>query len=138
MEPGQLAVDKLKSMCKLHAELLHDSRETKEPVGQRNFDKASDLKIGQLVLNKNHTTSTFQPKYLADHRVVKILNGSTVIIPSPDGKEKKCNIHHGKPISSPTPFTSAFEEFQKSVTKEGQKLNTAKPSHYNLRLQSKE
>ena len=41
-------------------------------------------------------------------------------------------------VSPTTAFASAFEEFQRSVTKEGQKLNTVKPSHYNLRLQSKE
>ena len=131
-------MDKLKGMWKLHAELLHDSRETKDPVEERKFNKASDLKIGQLVLIKNHTASSFQPKYLADHRVVKILNDSTVIISYPDGKEKKCNIHHVKPISPTTAFTSAFEEFQKSVTNEGKELSTAKPSHYNLRSQSKE
>ena len=38
-EPGQLAVDKLKSMWKLHAELLHDSRETKDPEQGRNSIK---------------------------------------------------------------------------------------------------
>ena len=56
---------------------------------------------------------------------------------SPDGKEKKCNIHHVKAISPTTAFTSAFEEFQKSITK-GQKLNTAEQTHYNLRSHSKE
>ena len=137
-EPGQLAVDKLKSMWKLHAELLCDPRETTDPVEERKFDKASDLKIGQLILIKNHTASTFQPKYLADHRVVKIVDDSAVIMSSPDGKEKKCNIHHVKPIHPTTAFTSTFEEFQKSITKEGQKLNTVKQSHYCLRSQSKE
>ena len=73
---------------------------------------------------------TFQPKYLADHRVVEIVNDSTVIVTSPDGKEKKCNIHHVKAISPTIAFTSAFEEFQKSIAKEGQNLNTAKKSHY--------
>ena len=43
-EPWQLAVDKLKSMWKLHAELLWDSKEAKDPVEERKFDKASDLK----------------------------------------------------------------------------------------------
>ena len=51
-EPGQLAVDTLKHMWKLHAELLHDSRENKDPVDERNFNKGSNLKIGQLVLIK--------------------------------------------------------------------------------------
>ena len=117
---------------------LCDSRMTKDPIEKRKFDKASDLRIGWLVLIKNHTASTFQPKYLADHRVLKIVNDSTVIMSSPDGKEKKCNIHHIKPISTTIAFTSAFDEFQKSITKEGQKHNTANQNHYNLRSQSKE
>ena len=40
-------------------------------------------------------------------------------------------------MSPTTAFTSAFEEFQKSIAKEVQ-LNTAMQSHYNLRSQSKE
>ena len=133
-EPVKLGVDKLKRMSKLHAELLCDSRETKDPVKERKIDNASDLKIGQLFLIKNHTISTFQPKYLADHRVVKIVNDSTVITSSPDGKAKKCNIHNVKPI----PPTTTFEEFHKSITKQGKELNTEKPSHFNLRSQCKE
>ena len=136
MEPGQLAVDKFKSMWKLHAELLQDTRQYKYPGEEEKFNKASNSKIGQLVLIKNHTASTFQPKYLADHRVIKIVNDSTIIVASPDGKEKKCNIHHVKAISPTTTFTSAFEEFQKSIVKEGQKCIMVKKTHYHLRSQS--
>ena len=125
-------------MWKLHAELLHDSRQTKDPEEERKFNKASNLKIWQLVLIKNHTASTFQPKYLADHRLIKIVNDSTAIVSSPDGKEKKCNIHHVKAISPTTAFTSACEKFQKNITKEGQNPNIAKQSQYNLRSQSNE
>ena len=41
-EPEKLAVDKLKCMWKLHAELLHNSRLTQDPEEERKFDKASD------------------------------------------------------------------------------------------------
>ena len=41
-EPGPLPADKLRCMWRLHAELLHDSRENKDPVEERKFDKASD------------------------------------------------------------------------------------------------
>ena len=34
MKPGQLAVDKLKSVWKLHAELLQDTRQDKDPEGE--------------------------------------------------------------------------------------------------------
>ena len=121
-EPRQLAVDKLKSMWTLHTKLLWDSREAKDPEEEKKFDKASDVKTGQLVLIKNHTASTFQPKYLADHRVLKVLNDSMVVISSSDRKEKKCSIHHVKPISPTTAFTSAFEVFQKSIAKQGKNL----------------
>ena len=138
IEPGHLAVDMLKCMWRLHSELLHDCSQTKDTKEERKFKKASNLKIGQLVLIKNHNTSTFQPKYLAEHRVIKIVNENTVIVSSPDGKEKKCNIHHVKAISPTTVFTSAFEEFQKSIAKESQNLNIVKQTHYNLRSQSNE
>ena len=103
-------------------------------------EKESSIKhqIGQLVLIKNHTASTFQLKYLADHRIIKIVNDSTVIVASPDGREKKCNIHHVKAISPTTALTSAFEEFQKSISKEGQKHNATKQTQYNLRSQNKD
>ena len=57
---------------------------------------------------------------------------------SSDRKEKKSNIHHVKAISPTTAFTSAFEEFQTSITEESLKLNKAEQSDYNLRLQNKE
>ena len=129
-EPGQLAVDKLKCMWKLHAELLHDSRKSKDPEEERKFNKASNLKIGQLVLIKNHTASTFQPKYLGDHRITKIVHDSMVIVPSSDSKEKKCNIHHVKAISATTAFILAFEEFQESIAKESQSLTMTKQTYY--------
>ena len=131
-------MDKLKSMWKLHTELLQDTRCDKDPEGEGNFDKALNFKIQELVLIKNHAASTFQPKYLADHRIIRIVNYSTVIVASPDVREKKCNIHHVKAISPTTAFTSAFEEFQKSIWKEGQKCNTTKQTHCNLRSQTKE
>ena len=56
-------------MWKLHAELLWVTREAKDPEEERKFDNASDLKLGQLVMIKNHTASTFQPKYLANQSI---------------------------------------------------------------------
>ena len=78
--------------------------------------RPTDLKIGQLVLIKNNTSVTFDPKYLADHRVVRVVNKSVVILQTPYGKEKRCNIHNLKPISTLQVFTLAFQDFQKSIT----------------------
>ena len=45
---------------------------------------------------ENHNARAFQPKYLADYRIVKVINENTVIEATPDGTERKCNIHHIK------------------------------------------
>ena len=88
----------------------------KEGDDNTKHDKAANLKIGQLVLIKNNTDTAFDPKYLADHRVVQILNELVVILQTPDGKEKRCNIHNLKPINTSQAFTLAFKDFHESVT----------------------
>ena len=74
---------------------------------------------------KNHNVTAFQLKYVADYRVIKIVNKSTVMVASPDSKERKCNIHHIKPISPTEAFTSMFEEFTRASKQE---ILTCQPS----------
>ena len=56
--------------------------------------------MGQLVLVKYHNKGPFDPTYIYTDRVAGIPNNSTVLLTTPDGKERKCNIHHVKPVSS--------------------------------------
>ena len=55
----------------------------------------------------------FDPKYIADHRVICIVKESLVILQTPDGKEKRCNIHNLKPINMSQAFTLAFRTSKK-------------------------
>ena len=82
-----------------------------EPETGKKYNSTRDLKEGQLVLMKNHNVRAFHPKYLAHYRIVKVMNKNTVIVTTPDGRERKCNIHHIKLISPAETFTSTFEEF---------------------------
>ena len=95
-----------------------------------------NLKEGQLVHMKNYNVRTFQPKYVADYRVIKIINVNTVIVASPDGMERKCNFHHIKPILPTEAFTSEFEEFTKCIKGGNTHLSTQSSvqrwPHYNL------
>ena len=75
-QPGQLAVQELRKIWKLHAKLLEENRRD-EPVDNHKITKASDLKLGQLVFVKDHQKGTFDLTYVFDHRVVGILNDST-------------------------------------------------------------
>ena len=90
--------------------MLHDIKTKSDPEEGEDdikYDKATDLKIGQLVLIKNNTDMVFDPNHIADHRVTCIVNKSIVILQTPDGK-KRCNIHNLKPINTSQAFTLAF------------------------------
>ena len=118
-QPGRQMVQELQKLWKIHAETLHDIRTKNNPEegdDDTKYDKATDLKIGQLVLIKNNTGTAFDPKDLADHRIVWIVNESIVILQTPDGKEKRCNIYNVKPINTSQAFTLAFRDVQESAT----------------------
>ena len=117
-------------MWKLHAKLLVENRSIKA-AANRQVTKASDLKAGQLVFVKDHKNGTFNPFYVFKQRVAGIVNGSTVILTNPDGKEKRCNIHHIKLITALEASTSACKQFQDSIWKDPS--NTPPSDSYNLR-----
>ena len=49
---------------------------------------------------KNHAHHTFEPQYLLDYKVLKILNGKNFLLVTANAKEKKTNINDVKPCST--------------------------------------
>ena len=47
---------------------------------------AHNFKVGQLIAVKNHLRSTFEPKFVSDYRILKIIIECTLLIESPSGK----------------------------------------------------
>ena len=91
---------------------------------------ASDLKIGQLVFVEDHCKGTFDLVYTFDYRISTIVSESTVILTKPDGREKRCTIHHTKPLSALESSAGAFQQFQESIGKDP--INTQPGHQYNL------
>ena len=118
-----------------------------EPATDKKIIKASDLKIGQLLLVKNHCKGPFDPTDIFDPQVAEIPNNSMVLLTTPDGKEKKCNICHVKLVSSLEIYVGsqvegpigAFSQFQDSILQiSNNEGGTSIPQHlYNLWSQTK-
>ena len=72
----------------------------KQALGQQISISNPKFKIGQVGMVKNHACHTFELKYLLDYRALKILNDSTLLLLTSNGKEKKTNINNVKPCSS--------------------------------------
>ena len=113
-QPIQLAVQELRKLWKFHAKLLE---ETEEQMQQKT--RKSPKPVTKLIFY---------------HRVSGILNDSTVMLTTADWKEKKCNIHHVKPIMPVDAATNAFDQFQDSIKKNP--YDTAQ-NQYNLRSKVK-
>ena len=72
-QPGRLAVQEFRNIWKTHAKLLKELGQT-EPETDREYNSTQNLQEGQLVLMKNHSAKAFQPKYLANYQIIKIMN----------------------------------------------------------------
>ena len=77
--------------------------------------KNPTFKIGQPVMGENHAHHTFEPKYLLDYRVLKILNDITLLLVTPNGKERKTNNNGVKPCSTAEPVENAWDSFLGSI-----------------------
>ena len=80
----------------------------------KNF-KAHNFKIGQPIVVKNHLQNTFKPKFIADYRVLEIVNDCTLIIQSPDGKTRLININNAKPVSARLATDTALHDFKQTA-----------------------
>ena len=144
-QPGRLTVQELWKLWKLHTKLLAENRMV-EPAANKKITSALDLKFSQFVLVKNQCKGPFNPTFIYNHQVAKVLNDSTVLFITLDGKEKKCNIHHMKPVSSievhmgsQAEFPEgAFPKFWDSSIHTSSCTNASNVQHsYNLRSKHK-
>ena len=55
----------------------------------------------------------FEPKFMSDYRILKIVNECTLLFESPDGKTCQININDAKPVSASTAIDNALLEFKK-------------------------
>ena len=85
-QPGRFTVQELQKFWKLQAKLLAENRMA-EPAANKRITSVLDLKIGQLVLVKNQCKGPFDPTYIYDYQVAKVLTDSTVLLTTPDSKE---------------------------------------------------
>ena len=91
-----------------HATHLKELHQRKKCKYQQINNDNTKFKISQPVMVKNHAHHTVEPKYLLDYKVLKILNDSTLLLMTPNGKERKININDVK-LCSTTELVESLE-----------------------------
>ena len=87
---------------------------TKKVEKNKNF-KAHNFKVGQLIAVKNHLRNTFEPKFVSDYRILKIVKKCILLIDSPISKTHQININDAKPVSASDTADNALQEFKQSA-----------------------
>ena len=71
-ETGLLDLEALKNMYQMVAQQLYNSRQRYVKANKYNKVPDHGILVGDLVLVKDHTAKSFEPKYKEDYRVVQI------------------------------------------------------------------
>ena len=95
-----------------HLKELH--QKNKNPIDQIH-NNSTKFKIGQPVMVKIMLTILSNPKYLLDYKALEILNDNTLLLITPNGKEKKTKIENVKPCSTTELVKNAWDSFLSSI-----------------------
>ena len=96
-----------------HAKALQENTQLKTDKVEKNKHlKGHNFKIGQPIAVKYHLRNTLEFKFIADYRVLEIVNDCTLIVQSPDGKTRQININDAKPTSAGAATDNALQDFK--------------------------
>ena len=85
-----IVLEVLHKLWKHHTKHLRKWHQRNEHKDQHINKDNPKFKIGQSFIVKNHTHNTFEPKYLLDYRVLKVLNDSIFLLTMPHRKKNEC------------------------------------------------
>ena len=81
---GHLHLDALEWLYAVTAENIKRAREKENTETETNLQ--NDLKIGDLVLDRNVNSGIFEPKYSPNYRIIAIHGHNHIAVKAPDNK----------------------------------------------------
>ena len=109
-ETGLPDLEALKNMHQMVAQQLYNSRQCY--VKDNKYKKVPDhgILVGDLVLVKDHTAKSFEPKYKEDYRVVQIYGTNALQVSDKRGKLHNVHITDVKRINMTEKVTTQLEQ----------------------------
>ena len=87
-------MEELHKLWKHHTKHLKEMYHRNEHMDQQIGNNNLKFEIDQPIMVKNHACHKFEPKCLLDYGMLKILNDNTLLLVTPNGKERKANINY--------------------------------------------
>ena len=112
---GKIILEQLHKLWKDHSAHLIELHQRKEYTHQQINKNNTKFEISQAVKVKYHACHSFEPKYLLDYKVLKMINDSTLLVIVPYGNEWKTNFNYAKPCSTTEPVDNVWDSFLGSI-----------------------
>ena len=100
-DSGLPDLEALKNKYQMVAQQLYNSRQ--HYIKDNKYNKVADhgILVGDLVLVKDHTAKSFEPKYKEDYRVVQIYGTNALQVSDKRGKLHNVHINMTKKVANP-------------------------------------
>ena len=132
-DSGLPDLEALKNMYQMVAQQLYNSRQ--RYIKENKYNKVPDhgISVGDLVLMKDHTAKSFEPKYKEDYHVVQIYGTNALQVSDKRGKLHNVHIMDVKHINMTEKVTTQLQQ----VYSTGKKSQKSDPtgSHPRFRME---
>ena len=115
-----ISLEAMKSIFELVAVNLKNARAQKDP---KHFPKVTKLKIGDTVMVKNHTAKPFEPKYVGDYQIIKLVGHKVHLQPCQGGPVREEHLDHIKYVLPADRYISAVPDYEWFSHKTNLRLN---------------
>ena len=119
-DDNMISLEAMKSIFELVAVNLKNARAQKDP---KHFPKVTKLKIGDTVMVKNHTAKPFEPKYVGDYRIIKLVGHKVHLQPCQGGPVREEHLDHIKYVLPADRYISAVPDYERFSCKTNLRLN---------------
>ena len=120
---NMISLEAMKSIFELVAVNLKKARVHKDP---EQFFEITRLCVGDMVMIKNHTTKPFEPKYIGDYRIIKLMGHRAQLQPCKGGPIKEEHLDHIKYVLPAGRYICAIPDYEHYGRKTNLRLNPNK------------
>ena len=117
---NMISLEAMKSMFEQVVVNLKNARVCKD---LKNFPNITKLRVGNMVMVKNHTARPFEPKYIGDYRITKLIGHKVHLKPCQGGPTREEHLDHIKYVLPADRYVSAVPDYEQFGCKTNLGLN---------------
>ena len=103
------SLEAMKSMFELVVVNLKNARARKD---LKHFPNITKFRVDDMVMVKNHTARPFEPKYIGDYRITKLIGHKVHVQPCQGGPTREEYLDHIKYVLPADRYISAVPDYE--------------------------